>query len=81
MNPIERRIRSVPDRDTYDSAKITYPDKTDAEISAELMRMVVFVAVSWNDVVEDGQDACEAFQRHIFAECDELAQSFPWPSD
>ena len=81
MNPVERRIRSVRYRDIYDSAKFAFPDKSDAEIIAELMRTIIFVAVCWNDVVEDGQDPYDVVQRHVFAECDEIAQSFPWPSD
>ena len=81
MNPIERRIRSVSDIDLYESAREAFPDKSDVEVIAELMRVVVFVAVCWNDVLEDGQDPDAVLQRNIFTECDEIAQSFPWPSD
>ena len=81
MNPIERRIRSVSDIDLYESTREAFPDKSDVEVIAELMRVVVFVAVCWNDVLEDGRDATEVLQRNIFTECDEIAQSFPWPLD
>ena len=81
MNPVERRIRSVPDEEVCDSAQAAFPGRSDGEIIAELTRMTVFVAVCWNDVVEDGQDPYEVFQRHIFTECDELAGYFPWPPD
>lgn len=79
MNPIEKRIRSVPDGDIYESAVEAFPEKTDSELIAELMRMIVLVAVCWNDVIEDGEDAYEVLQRYIFSECDELAEYFPWP--
>ena len=81
MNPIERRIRSVSDIDIYESTREAFPDKPDVEVIAELMRVVVFVAVCWNDVLEDGRDATEVLQRRIFAECNELAESFPWPAE
>ena len=81
MNPIEKRIRSVPDNDVYVSLKGAFPDKADVEVIAELMRVVVFVAVCWNDVLEDGRDATEVLQRRIFTECDELAEYFPWPPE
>ncbi len=81
MNSIEQRIRSVPDGDVYENVRLAYPDLSDAQIIAELTQMIVFVAVCWNDAVEDGQDPNEVLERHIFTECDEIAQSFPWPSD
>ncbi len=81
MNPVERRIRSVPDAEVCESAQAAFPGKSDREIIAELNRMVVFVAVCWNHVVEDGQDPYEVFQHHIFTECDELAGHFPWPAE
>lgn len=81
MNPIERRIRSVSNSDVYESAQEAFPSKSDTEIIAELTRMIVFVAVCWNDILEDEQDPYEVLQRHIFTECDELAGHFPWPSD
>ena len=81
MNPIERQIRSVPVVAVYKSAQEAFPGITDTEIVAELMRTVVFVAVCWIDVVEDGKDPAIVFDRHIFAECDELAGYFPWPED
>ena len=80
MHSIERRIRAPSDRDVYDGVRQAFPGKTDIEIIAELMRMVVIVAVCCNDVVEDGQDPLEVLQRHIFTECEELAESFPWSS-
>ncbi len=80
MHPIERRIRAPSDRDVYDGVRQAFPGKTDIEIIAELMRMVVIVAVCCNNVVEDGQDPLEVLQRHIFTECEELAESFPWSS-
>jgi hypothetical protein len=81
MNPIEQRIRSVPDGDIHESARLAFPGKSDMEIIAELTRMIVFVAVCWNDVLEDGQDATEVLQRRIFTECNELAECFPWPPE
>ena len=81
MHPIERRIRVPSDRDVHECAKEAFPGKTDIEIIAELMRMVVIIAVCLNDVAEDGQNPADVFKRHIFAECDELAGYFPWPSE
>ena len=81
MDPIERRIRTPSDNSVFEAAQNAYPHKTAEEIIAELMRMIVIVAVCYNDVVEGGQDAYEVLQRRIFAECDELAESFPWPPD
>ncbi len=81
MNPVEQRIRKPSDNDVYESACEAFPQKADTEIIAELMRMVVLVAVCYNDVVEDGQDPATVFERHIFVECDELAEFFPWPDD
>ena len=79
MNPIEQRILSVSDSDVYGSTQEAFPSKSDIEIIADLTRMIVFVAVCWNDVVEDEQDATEVLQRRIFTECNELAECFPWP--
>lgn len=81
MQPVERRIRSVSDNDIYESAKEAFPGKTDTQIIAELTRKIVFVALCWNDVIEDGRDSTEVLQRRIFSECDELAEFFPWPPD
>ena len=81
MNPVEKRIRMPSDRDVYECAREAFPGKTDIEIVAELMRMIVIVAVCYNEVVEGGQDPAVVFDRHIFAECDELAGFFPWPND
>lgn len=81
IHPVEKRIRAPSNHDVYESAKQAFPDKSDGEIIAELMRMIVIVAVCWNDVVEDDQDAATVFDRHIFIECDELAEYFPWPED
>ena len=79
MNPVEQRIRKPSDNDVYECANEAFPAKTDIEIIAELMRMVVIIAVCYNEVVEDGQDPAMVFERHIFVECDELAEFFPWP--
>jgi len=76
---VEERIRAPLDNDVYECVKETFPRKTDVEIIAELMRMIVIVAVCYNDVVEDGQDPATVFERHIFVESDELAEFFPWP--
>ena len=81
MNPIEQRIRSVPDEEVCESAQAAFPGRSDREIIAELTRMIVFVAVCWNDVIEDSQDPCSILDRHIFTECAELAEYFPWPAD
>jgi len=81
IHPVEKRIRTPSNDDVHESAKQAFPDKNDAEIIAELMRMIVIVAVCYNDVVEDGQDAATVFDRHIFVECDDLAGWFPWPKD
>ncbi len=80
-HPVEKRIRTPSDRAIYECAKQAFPEKTDTEIIAELMRIIVFVAVCYNDVIEDGQNAAMVFYRHIFNECDELAEYFPWPED
>jgi len=80
-HPVEKRIRTPSDRDVYKSAKAAFTNKTDAEVIAELMRMITIVAVCYNDVIEDGQDPAKVFDRHIFTECDELAGYFPWPED
>ena len=61
MNPIEQRIRNPSDDEVYDGAKEAFPEKADIEIIAELMRMVVIVAVCYNDVVEGGQDPVIVF--------------------
>jgi len=81
MNPVENRIRSVSDHDVCESAREAYPGKSDTEIVADLVRMIVFVAVCWNDVTEGSDDAYEVLRRHIFTECDELAGYFPWPEE
>ena len=81
MNPVERRIRAPSVRAVYSSTRDAFPGKTDREIVAELTRMIVFVAVSYNDVVEAGADPHEILRRHIFEECDDLAGFFPWPHE
>ena len=81
MNPIEQRIQAPSDDEVYGGAKEAFPERSDIEIIAELMRMNVTVAVCYNDVVEDGQDPATVFDRHIFVECDDLAGFFPWPHD
>jgi hypothetical protein len=81
VNPIERRIRSVPDGDIHNSVKEAFPGKSEREIIAELTRMIVFVAVCWNDVIEDGRDPFEVLDRYVFIECNELAECFPWPPE
>jgi hypothetical protein len=78
MNPIERRIRTPLDREVYEGIREAFADKTDIEMIAELTRMIVIVAVCYNDAVERGQDPAKIFERHIFTQCDELAQHFPW---
>ena len=52
-----------------------------AWIIAELMRMIVMVAVSCNDVIKAGANAYEFFRRYVFEECDEIAGYFPWPPE
>ncbi len=79
--PTEQRIRTPSDREVYESARDVFPEKTDIEIIAELVRMIVIVAVCYNDVVEDGQDPEIIFERDIFEECNDLAGFFPWPHD
>lgn len=81
MNPIERRIRAPSDCDVYEGVREAFPEKTDIEIIAELMRLIVIVAVCYNDVVEGEQDPADTFERHIFTQCDDLADYFPWPDD
>ena len=71
----------MPDGDIYESVRLAFPGKSDREIIAELTRMIVFVAVCWNDVVENEQGPHEVLQRRIFSECDELAEYFPWPPE
>ncbi len=81
MNPVEERIRSISDLDIYKSARTAFPAKSDVEIIAELVRAIVFVAISWNDIREDGQDPDAVLDRYVFTECDELAHYFPWPQE
>ena len=81
MNPIEQRIRSVSVSDIYESAQIEFPDRSDSEIIAELVRMTVFVAVCWHDITEDGRDPFEVLDRYVFTQCNELAECFPWPQE
>ena len=33
------------------------------------------------DVIEDGQGSDDVLERHIFTECDEVAEFFPWPPE
>ena len=81
MNTVEARIRSVSDVDVCEAIRDAFPGKTDEEIIAELARIIVFVAVCWNDVIEGGDDAYEVMRRYIFTECDDLAGHFPWPAE
>jgi len=81
MHTIERRIRTPPDKAVYSSAREAFPGKADHEIVAELMRLLVVVAVSYNDVLEGGADPYHIFRRYIFEECDDLAGYFPWPPE
>ena len=81
MNPVERRIRSVSDRDVYESVREAFPEKPDREIITDLTRMIVLVAVSWNDIVEGDENPSKVLSRQVFGECDEFAHYFPWPSD
>ena len=81
MHPIEKRIRSVSDSDVYGSAQEAFPSKSDMEIIAELVRMNVFIAVCWHDIIEDGRDPFEVLDRCVFTECNELAECFPWPQE
>lgn len=79
MHPVEKRIRNPSDNEVYECVLEAFSEQTDIEIIAELMRMVVFIAVCYNGVIEDDKNPYEVLQRHIFAECDELAEYFPWP--
>ena len=81
MKSIEQRIRSVSDPDIYESVQREFPDKSDPEIIAELARMTVFIAVCWHDIIEGGRDPLDVLDRHVFTECNELAESFPWPQE
>ena len=78
-HPAEARIRTPSDAEVYASIKEAFPDKTDEEIIAELTRLIVFIAVCYNDAIENGQSPTEIFERQIFVDCDELAEYFPWP--
>lgn len=78
-HPAEARILAPSDRDVYEAVREAFPEKTDEQLVAALMRMIVFVAVCWNDVVEDGQSAEEVLARQVFFDCDDLAGHFPWP--
>lgn len=80
-HPAEARIRAPSDAEVYAEVKQAFPDKTDEQIIAELMRIIVCVAVCYNDVVEDGQSPAEVFDRNIFLRCDDLAGFFPWPDE
>jgi ferredoxin-fold anticodon binding domain-containing protein len=78
-HPAEAKIRALSDEDVYSEIKRAFPDKTDEQIIAELMRMIVFVAVCYNDVFEGGQRPDDVFDRTIFSDCDDLSGFFPWP--
>ena len=80
-HPAEERINTPSDAEVYASIREAFPEKTDVEIIAELARMVVFIAVCYNDVIEGSQPSIEVFDRQIFVDCDELAGFFPWPKD
>jgi hypothetical protein len=81
MHPIEQRIHAPSDRDVYEVIREEFPKKSDVEIIAELTRMIVIVAVCWNDIVEGKQSAESVLDRYIFRQCNELAECFPWPTD
>ena len=78
-HPAEAKIRAPSDEEVYSEIRRAFPDKTDEQIIAELMRVIVFVAVCYNDVVEGEQRPNDVFDRTIFLECDDLAGYFPWP--
>ena len=75
----EAKIRTPSDAQVYSETRRAFPDRTDEQIISELMRMIVFVAVCYNDVVEGEQQPNDVFDRTIFLECDDLAGFFPWP--
>ena len=77
-HPAEARIRAPSDEVVYSEVRRAFRDKTDEQIIAELVRMIVFVAISWNDVVESGESAEEVLHRQIFHDVDELSGFFPW---
>ena len=53
-----------------------FSGKSVKEIIAELTRMIIFVTVCWNDIIEAGQSTTDVLNRHVFAECEEIAQFF-----
>jgi hypothetical protein len=78
-HPAETQIRAPSDADVYAAIKQAFENASDQRIIAELFRTVVFVAVSYNDIAEDGELASDVLDRQIFLDCDELAAYFPWP--
>ena len=80
-HPAEKKIKTPSNLEVYRAIRKADSEKTDVEIIADLMRIIVFVAVCYNDVIEDGQSPTEVFDRQIFVDCDELAGFFPWPED
>ena len=78
-HPAESRIRTPSDAEVCQAIKDAFPGKTDEQVIAILTRMIVFVAVCYNDIAEEDQSAVEVFDRRIFVECEELAEYFPWP--
>ena len=81
MHLIEQRIRKPHDSAILEAMRLALPNKTDQEIIGELARMIVLVAVCYNDVFEAGTDPYEVFRRYIFEECEDLAGYFPWPPE
>ena len=79
FHPAEARIRAPSDADVYAAIKQAFSDATDQQIIAELVRTIVAVAVSYNDIVEGIDPASDVMERRVFLDCDELAACFPWP--
>jgi hypothetical protein len=80
-HPAEARIRAPSDADVYAAIKQAFNNACDEQIIAELVRTIVLVAVSYNDVTEGGQSASDVLERQVFFDCDELAGYFPWPDE
>ena len=80
-HPAEARIRTPDDREVYEAIRAVFPGRSDQSIIADLARLLMFVAVSWNDIVEDGQPSEEVLDRKAFVDIDELSGFFPWPDE
>lgn len=75
----EELIRSPGDEAVVKAIREAFPDQSDTEITVALTRLLVSVAVIYNDVAEGEISAEVGFDREVFGDLDELSHYFPWP--